>query len=312
MAFLFSKHDYYHVHALNGFLVLLHFLYRLVLFARFKNSFVNPNVFTACSILMHGLLHISSFQFSLPRKRIMSRPLIWTEFRLHSAIFGFRHIVATLLTLYAPRWWTMYGGNVLVVVAANEAAAYVTSRYGSTTKRTTNSMAYPTGTDSKDIAATKEFYTNMQFSATTVCIYGPPSITFIPLLGIQGAAFLMTLGRKGILSTAWYHRLYTACLFTPLLMYTYVVRDLMLHHPMQCHLLTLMFLTSKHIRMYFRGRASVHWAGMVAMSQVVVRLVPGLFSYVHHPLLVLGNLFTVVARYIYRLRWMAKSGNLMW
>ena len=271
MAFLFSKNYFYHLHDVNGFLVLLHFLYRLFLFAQFKNAFHGANVYTACCILMHGLLHINSFQFSLPSNRVMSRPLIWREFRLHNMIFAYRHIITTLLNLYAPQWWTTYGGNIIVVVAANEAASYVTLHYGSTTKRTTNSMAYPKETDSTDILATKYFYTASQFSATVLSLYGSPDLNFICLLAIQGAAFLMTLGRKGIIRTITYHRLYTAALFVPHLVFAYNVPGFLHNDPMRGCLHIVTMWSSMYIRMYFRWRASLHWVLMVVLSQVFVR-----------------------------------------
>lgn len=310
MAFLFSKHDFYHVHAINGFIVLLHFLYRICLFVQFKNSFRDPNFVTVCCILMHGMLHISSFQFSLPKKRVMSRPLIWKEFRMHNAIFSFRHIFATLVTLFAPNWWTIYGGNIIFVVAANEAASYVTLKYGSKTKRTTNSMAYPAETNSNNIETTKDFYVNAQFGATSLCLYAPASINFSCLLGLQGASFLMTLGRKGIIRTIWYHRLYTACLFITYVMNAYISWDQIQNCPMQMYLFFITASVSKSIRMCHSLRASIHWICMVVLSQIVVRTlfyvgISGLFPYLHF-LVMVAILFSLFQN-MHQFRWMMSA-----
>ena len=51
------------------------------------------------SVAVHGVLHASSFIPPVPRNRVKHSPMIWTEFRIHSAIFALRHVVGTMLFL---------------------------------------------------------------------------------------------------------------------------------------------------------------------------------------------------------------------
>ena len=55
-------------------------------------------------------------------------------------------------------------------------------------------------------------YTRSQFGATKAIILGDPTLSFFPLLGIQMAPLLMTLVRKGKISSFTYHRVYAISL----------------------------------------------------------------------------------------------------
>jgi hypothetical protein len=64
-------------------------------------------------------------------------------------------------------------------------------------------------------AAVKRNYRIAQFHATMHCIIGDATASFVPLLGIQMAPLLMTLVRKGLITSYTYHRVYAAALYVP-------------------------------------------------------------------------------------------------
>jgi hypothetical protein len=91
-------------------------------------------------------------------------------------------------------------------------ASIITNNYGSNVKRTTNAMPYPESVTPEQQLAIKRLYTTAQFGATVTCLMNDASMNFAPLLGIQMAPLLMTLVRKGKISTGMYHRVYATSL----------------------------------------------------------------------------------------------------
>mmetsp|Transcript_35834 Transcript_35834/g.107837 ORF Transcript_35834/g.107837 Transcript_35834/m.107837 type:complete len:340 (-) Transcript_35834:52-1071(-) len=221
MARLFTREDPKRMHATTGALALLSFFYRLVLFARHGTSFPTwePLPLALATVAIHGMLHVTSFIPHVSKARVMGKPMIWPEFRLHSAVFGLRHVFATALWLAARRYdlpaFTTAAVAAALVHGASIAAAWVTDKYGSREKRTTNSMAYPPSADDDGIRKTKAFYARSQFAATSMVCSGSPTLAFWPLLAIELAAFMMTMVRKGKTTPLGYHRVYTAALWWP-------------------------------------------------------------------------------------------------
>jgi len=228
MANLLTHHDKFHSHAIFGALALLHFLWRFIQTIRFGTSFPDhePRWFQTAGVLIHLLLPLLSFQLPLPEKRHTNKPMLWHEGRLHSLIFATRHIVATLCSLwnlwpnpnnrhvekYSSAWFLSLAAEILVkeamVLATCQLAKLVSEKYGDTTRRTTNSMPYPDNVDESFQIVIKSSYASFQFVATSYCLLGDPTVAFWPVFPIQGAAFLMTLVRKGLISPASYHRGY--------------------------------------------------------------------------------------------------------
>merc|ERR1719291_786166 len=99
-----------------------------------------------------------------------------------------------------------------IVLGTIHAASVITNRFGSRYQRTTNSLPHPSNVTSDQQLKIKRLYTKAQFGATVTSLINDPSINFAPLLGIQMAPFLMTLVRKGKISTGTYHRVYSASL----------------------------------------------------------------------------------------------------
>ena len=88
----------------------------------------------------------------------------------------------------------------------------------------TNAMPYPdciTPTLQQNI---KYNYAMKQFAAALSCISEDPTLAWATLLAIQGAPLLMTLVRKGKVSSLTYHRTYILQLATP--MYIFLLGDL--------------------------------------------------------------------------------------
>jgi len=218
MAKLLTHHDKFHVHACLGILALLHFGYRFwCMFAKGQHSFT-ADATSLAALSIHFLLHVTSFQFVLPKQRQFSKPMIWKEFRVHNAIFAYRHLLCCVLGIYFPSWWyQMSVSSMLVkvgiVLLACKAAAVTTEQIGSTEKRTTNAMPYPEWVSSSQQETAKRFYAKSQFAATALAIFGTPMLSFGSILAIEIASVLMTLVRKGLIESWVYHAVYGAALF---------------------------------------------------------------------------------------------------
>lgn len=216
MAHLITSHDPYHLHKILGLIVLLSYIYRYSLLLATGSAFPTSSVFDVCSVIVHGLLSWSSLLLPLPKTRNFASPMIWPEFRLHSILFATRHVVCTLASLS-----NLWPNNIIKdgVVRANiilgtvHLASLITAHNGDCDKRTTNSMPYPPEITAVQQVLIKKWYTLSQFGATISCLMNDASINFAPLLAIQMAPLLMTLVRKGKITTRTYHRVYSVSLF---------------------------------------------------------------------------------------------------
>lgn len=219
MAKLMTHHDPYHRHAILGAAALAHFLYRFVCFFIMKDIGFSTSLASMLGLGIHAMLHLTSLQFEIPKRRLESKPMIWTEFRTHNFIFAYRHLAATLLGVWAPEFWWKSPGplslllKVVLICFVCKAADIATEKLGSDEKRTTNAMPYPTKTAQNVEQMAKWFYAKSQFAATALAAFGPPFLAFGPILAIEGASFLMTLVRKGIIDSVHYHTIYAFTLF---------------------------------------------------------------------------------------------------
>jgi len=240
MAKLLTHHDKFHSHALFGLLALLHFGWRLVQVLRYGTSFPAEESLglQTAGVLVHFILPLLSLQLPLPQKRNPKLPMLWHEARLHSLIFSTRHVVATLCSMwsvwpnprhferYSAAWWSTLALEILVkqalVVATCRAAQWASDRYGDHKNRTTNAMPYPPHVDHETQLVIKEGYALAQFSATSFCLLeNDPTAQFLSLVAIQGAAFIMTLVRKGFMSATTYHRVYVIQLMISIWVFTF-------------------------------------------------------------------------------------------
>jgi len=239
---LFTKEDPIGVHKFLGVFVLLHFAYRIT-----RMLFADPsaglgtnlgiqsraNIFPIVCVLPHGLLSLSSLIFqTVPRERVVGKPMIWQEFRAHNITFGLRSVICCILA-----WSSLYFkqssivrriavvGSGLTILASNAIADEATKRLRENNlESTTATMPYWEGCSLETQKRFKHFYAYSQFMATLACLaVGNPAWPLSVLLAIQLASLLMTLVRKSLISARTYHLYYTAALVVP---YLVAIRDM--------------------------------------------------------------------------------------
>jgi hypothetical protein len=230
---LFTKEDPRGIHKTLGVYVLLHFLYR------FAHMYVGdptaglgrnrmgrgPCVFAALCLAPHGILSLSSLIFhTVPRERIVGKPMIWQEYRVHNVAFGVRSVVTAFLAWlsiykdHAPVWRrTAVLGSCLAVLTALVVADEGTRRLRvNNLESTTATMPYWEGCSPQTQRRFKTFYAYSQFLATLACLaVSNPAWALAVLIPIQLASLLMTLVRKGLISAKAYHIGYTISLAMP-------------------------------------------------------------------------------------------------
>jgi len=108
---LFTKEDPIGVHKYLGIFCLLHFAFRFAqMLAGDPSAGLGtrlgrgPSVWPLVCVIPHGLLSLSSLIFhTVPRDRVVGKPMIWREFRAHNIVFGLRSVLTTLLAAWAIR-----------------------------------------------------------------------------------------------------------------------------------------------------------------------------------------------------------------
>jgi len=199
-----------HMHKILGVLVLGHIFYRMFLIIMSNVSGLVTSRLTPIWMVIHALLHVSSFQFHLYEKRNRKYNIIWPEFRLHSMIFAYRSIITVLLMWVGGQWNRALRGPL--VLGTMVAADTVSKWYGQDTTMRAN--PYPDGTSEKFILWHNRFYSMSQFGATMAIMFRGADSAFLALLPIQTAPFLMTLVKKGVLNQREWHIWYTVALLT--------------------------------------------------------------------------------------------------
>jgi cytochrome b involved in lipid metabolism len=229
---LFTKEDPIGIHKYMGIFVLLHFIFR------FRQMYFGdpscglgtrlgkgPSLLPALCLIPHAVLSLSSLIFhTVPIERVVGRPMIWAEYRIHNIGFGVRSVVAAFLAFssyyfnHAPAWRRVaIWGSGISVIAAQIVADIATKRLRVNDKEsTTATMPYWPGCSIQTQKRFKSFYAYCQFLATLACLaVGNPGWPLSVLLAIQMASLLMTLVRKGLLSARGYHIGYTITLIMP-------------------------------------------------------------------------------------------------
>jgi len=229
---LFTKEDHIGVHKYLGAFVLLHFLFRFGqmyfgdpscgLGTRVGKG---PSILPALCLIPHALLSLSSLIFhTVPRERVVGMPMIWSEYRVHNIAFGVRSVITAGLawlsyyTQHAPavRKAAVYGSAATVLMALVVADLGTKYLRVNNEESTTATMPYWEGCSIQTQKRFKSFYAYCQFLATLACLaVGNPAWPLSVLIAIQMASLLMTLVRKGLLSTRGYHIGYTATLLMP-------------------------------------------------------------------------------------------------
>lgn len=230
---LFTHEDKFHIHKALGVLVLGHFVVRMtllilgvVVFLLYSdrslfllNLQLNPAWLLITMALIHGMLSLSSLLFQVPRKASQSKPMIHGLFRAHSITFALRAVACMIIYVLFQGEEKVWGVLLIsmVVLISFVIADIISKKFDDKDDRfdTTASMPYWFGVSPERHATHKFLYGFAQFLATFVCLSGGYAGTLYTLAPIQGAAFGMTLVRKGIMSARTYHNIYLISLFLP-------------------------------------------------------------------------------------------------
>jgi len=226
---LFTREDPIGIHKYLGVFCLINFIgrFRQMLFgdpAAGLGTAGHPWFAIAC-LIPHGVLSLSSLIFeTVPKERVVGKPMIWQEYRVHNILFGVRSVLSSLaaaLAIRAGNGPKVRLGAILFcgacVLGANYGADVATAKLRvSQQESTTATMPYWDGCSIDTQLRFKGFYAYCQFMATLACLaVGNPAWGLAVLLAIQLASLLMTLVRKGLLSARGYHYGYTTCLVLP-------------------------------------------------------------------------------------------------
>jgi hypothetical protein len=230
---LFTKEDPIGIHKYLGLFVLLNFLFRFGqmyfgdpaagLGTRLGKG---PSWIPFLCLVPHGLLSLSSLIFhTVPKERVVSMPMIWKEYRIHNILFGMRSILTAMICSLSIRYSHKSPiirpiailTSCLICLTAMIGADFATFKLRVNDREsTTATMPYWNGCSVDRQKYFKTFYAYSQFMATFACfLVTNPAFSLAVLLAIQLASLLMTLVRKGLLSTRGYHMIYTATLVAP-------------------------------------------------------------------------------------------------
>ena len=231
---LFTKEDPIGIHKYAGVFVLLHYVFRFgqLYFGDVSAGFGSRNgkgasLVAPLCLIPHVLLSLSSLIFhTVPRERVVGKPMIWAEFRVHNIAFACRSALVTFLAWlsiaknHAPVWRRFCVTTAsLSILATNVVADEATRKLRvHNHESTTATMPYWPGCSVETQKRFKQFYAYSQFMATIACLaVWNPAWAFAVMLPIQLASLLMTLVRKGIISARGYHIAYTVSLCMPYL-----------------------------------------------------------------------------------------------
>lgn len=229
---LFTKEDSIGVHKYLGVFCLLHFGFRFTqmyfgdpsagLGSRLGKG---PSWIPVTCLFPHALLSLSSLIFhTVPKDRVVGKPMIWKEYRVHNIVFGLRSVIAAALCATSIHFRNKPDirraaviGSCMLVLLSNLVADLGTKCLRSNQyESTTATMPYWDGCSVSTQKRFKVFYAYSQFMATLAIIAAVnPAWPLSVLLAIQLASLFMTLVRKGFLSARGYHLAYTASLIAP-------------------------------------------------------------------------------------------------
>jgi NAD(P)H-flavin reductase len=218
---LVTHEDKFHLHKIFGCVSLLNYFYLLFDFF-YSGATAEMTLRTVDTgfiglTWVHSVLSLSALQFLIPRTRTGIIPMIWQEFRAHSIVFAVRSFVLiNLLYFIAKKCDGDVGAGAItgcvrlgVVLLAMKLADLSTEYLRENKKETTTAtMPYWSDCPANMQSAIKYFYTHSQFMATFVCLFGDIPYILAVAFPIQFASFMMTLVRKNIISSFWYHMLY--------------------------------------------------------------------------------------------------------
>eukprot|EP00527_Entomoneis_sp_CCMP2396_P004876 CAMPEP_0198140122 /NCGR_PEP_ID=MMETSP1443-20131203/3334_1 /TAXON_ID=186043 /ORGANISM="Entomoneis sp., Strain CCMP2396" /LENGTH=360 /DNA_ID=CAMNT_0043802455 /DNA_START=63 /DNA_END=1142 /DNA_ORIENTATION=- len=180
---LVSREDPLWVHKTLGIYSLLHFIYRVTkaIFGKDPSAGLGGNLGQGASVLAigylvpHLLLSCSSLIFdTVPRERVVGKPMIWKENRWHSILFGTRSIICSCFAWlsirfqHAEPWRTIsVAGTCLCILMTMVGADVATQALKSADADSTiATLPFWEGCDMRTQRVIKNFYAYTQFVAT--------------------------------------------------------------------------------------------------------------------------------------------------
>lgn len=217
-----TSEDSSYIHKSLGIICMYNFAYRYVNYL-FYGTMNLQNSLGISSILLHGVLSISSFIFHIPKIRNPSKPMIYPEFRLHSILFAIRSVLSCLIHYYNFHYIYLILTCYLTMIFADIVSYNIPIK----NDKTMRNMPFEDTIKTEDQSKIILMQSLMQIGATTFML-GNIESAFSPLFGIQLGAFLMTLVRKSIISTKSWHYIYTLSLWINIILFyslslTYII-----------------------------------------------------------------------------------------
>lgn len=215
---LFTHEDYFNIHktlgAITLFMITLRF-FNAVSLSMFDLDwyayYIHKNIRYFLPFLQLSL-SLTSLKFKVPLHSSSYLPLIHNMFRAHSILFATRGLLSSAFRISNLNSGRVRQLSMCVCVTTSLFADVVTTRLtvAGDEYTTTRKMPYWEGCSENRRKLHKFFYMWAQIGATSICLsakndYAPLST----LVAIQGAAFLMTLCRKSVISPYTYHMIYS-------------------------------------------------------------------------------------------------------
>jgi hypothetical protein len=205
-----THEDQLYLHKILGFSVLFNYIYRFGL-VFYKGDMDLSTPFGLFTIFMTAILSISSFMFDISKYRHGKMPIIYPEFRMHNTIFVFRSVICCTLFYFGLN--KIY--NMFVCILTMVLADVATSYYKDFKTSTMRKMPYGANVIDSDKKLITKMNSFMQLVATYYMLENI-NTAFFPMFAIQISSFLMTLVKKGIISSNGWHYYYTLALWSNL------------------------------------------------------------------------------------------------
>ena len=185
--------DYMHIHKTLGILTLSSFIYRSYALVRYNDMQFNNNYLTILNILIHFMLHISSFEFILLKKRNKAYPIIWAEYRWHSLIFAYRSLITLLSCILLTNIISEYKLKLIrssILISTMVVADYVTMYYKKKdmiekNDSTMRGMPFPSYINDKLKNNINLFYSISQVFATMIILSKNIDAIYLTLIPIH-------------------------------------------------------------------------------------------------------------------------------
>ena len=210
---LITKEDPQYVHKVFGVLALASFIYRYFVHYPLHGNLGldTAHWFTWATIAVHLALSTSSLIFHVLARRIHNTPvIIWEEYRLHAIVFTVKTCMVTVWAGVMRPWFgQQYGRNTELVaffflmIAHNMLVDEITRRLGQPGE-TTVRVKDEYGWERKVVQRFYAYYQLVAFAAAltpTATPFEMAELGFNSLIAIQSSAFLMTLCRKGLITS---------------------------------------------------------------------------------------------------------------